>query len=250
MKLSLEAHKEALRQMASKKNDEIEPFLENFKNQSVTGLNAGSMRYILNLNEMRYDFVSDACFIFTGLKASDFYKKGLDILPEIIKKQDFKALSNDLFPEMNNLAKKMNIKDQEAIVFELYYRMQNINTGKLISVVEYSSYAGFDQEGKPSFSTGICYESTLCFNGVRGLLRLNRKDEQETLFDKTIHYSTYVLTPSEKKILGYLLEGKAHNEIASEEFISPHTVKTHIKNIYKKLDVNKVTELMARFNNQ
>ena len=70
MKLSLEAHKEALRHMASKKNDEIEPFLENFKNQSVTGLNAGSMRYILNLNEMRYDFVSDACFIFTGLKAS------------------------------------------------------------------------------------------------------------------------------------------------------------------------------------
>ena len=131
-----------------------------------------------------------------------------------------------------------------------FYWFKSINTGKLISVVEYSSYAGFDQEGKPSFSTGICYESTLCFNGVRGLLRLNRKDEQETLFDKTIHYSTYVLTPSEKKILGYLLEGKAHNEIASEEFISPHTVKTHIKNIYKKLDVNKVTELMARFNNQ
>lgn len=46
------------------------------------------------------------------------------------------------------------------------------------------------------------------------------------------------LTPSEIKILEQVIEGKTNNEIAEAVFLSPWTVKTHIKNIYKKMHVN------------
>lgn len=46
------------------------------------------------------------------------------------------------------------------------------------------------------------------------------------------------LTPSQIKILEHVTEGKSNKEIAEDLFLSPWTVKTHIKNIYKKMHVN------------
>lgn len=45
----------------------------------------------------------------------------------------------------------------------------------------------------------------------------------------------YLLTQRERQILGSLEKGLAYKEIASDFNISPHTVHTHIKNIYEKL---------------
>ena len=45
----------------------------------------------------------------------------------------------------------------------------------------------------------------------------------------------YLLSPREREILMYLEEGSTYNEIAEYLCISPHTVHTHIKNIYEKL---------------
>ena len=46
------------------------------------------------------------------------------------------------------------------------------------------------------------------------------------------------LTVSELKILEHVIEGKTNNKIAEDVFLSPWTIKTHIKNIYKKMHVN------------
>jgi len=46
------------------------------------------------------------------------------------------------------------------------------------------------------------------------------------------------LTPAEIRILEQVVEGKTNKEIADKVFLSPWTVKTHIKNIYKKMQVN------------
>lgn len=245
----LETHRNELRAIASQKEQDVECFLESFKSHAIDGLNINSIRYILNLKDLKYEFISNSCTVFTGMKPVDFYGKGMQILSEIMLNKDFNTLSQDLFPAMNAVVQELCLEEKRAVVFELHYHMQNTSTGKLIPVVEYSSYADFDDEGRPFISTGVCYESVLDFNGVRGLVRLNRGEEQETIYDRTIHYSTYVLTPSEKKILAYLLDGKDYKLIASMECISPHTVKTHIKNIYKKLDVNKASELLAHFAN-
>ena len=46
-----------------------------------------------------------------------------------------------------------------------------------------------------------------------------------------------VLTPREVEILTMIATGATNANIADKLFISPHTVKTHIYNIFKKIDV-------------
>jgi len=45
------------------------------------------------------------------------------------------------------------------------------------------------------------------------------------------------LTPREKEILLCILTGASNNQISSDLYISPKTVKSHLYNIYKKINV-------------
>lgn len=47
----------------------------------------------------------------------------------------------------------------------------------------------------------------------------------------------YGLTAREREVLGLLVEDHTQKEIAAELFVSPHTVDTHLRNIYRKLEV-------------
>jgi LuxR family transcriptional regulator of csgAB operon len=47
-----------------------------------------------------------------------------------------------------------------------------------------------------------------------------------------------VLTAREKEILELVLKGLSRCEIAKALFVSPETVKKHVSNAYKKLEVN------------
>jgi DNA-binding NarL/FixJ family response regulator len=46
------------------------------------------------------------------------------------------------------------------------------------------------------------------------------------------------LTPREKELLISIASGATNNEMADTFCISPHTVKNHLYNIYKKIDVS------------
>jgi DNA-binding NarL/FixJ family response regulator len=52
------------------------------------------------------------------------------------------------------------------------------------------------------------------------------------------------LTPREFEIMLDLYEGKTNQQIAQKQFVSINTIKTHVKNLYSKLDVQSRTDLM------
>jgi len=54
------------------------------------------------------------------------------------------------------------------------------------------------------------------------------------------------LSKRETEILQLISEGKTYTQISEELFISKETSKTHIKNIYSKLQVNKKSEAIAK----
>lgn len=73
----------------------------------------------------------------------------------------------------------------------------------------------------------ICYRITnFLYNRKRGLEIRERP----------------VLTTAEREILKLIALGKTTKEIAGERFSSIHTITTHRKNIFRKLDVNNVHE--------
>ncbi|RDY59242.1 response regulator transcription factor [Flagellimonas nanhaiensis] len=55
------------------------------------------------------------------------------------------------------------------------------------------------------------------------------------------------LTPQEQKIVQQILQDKSNKEIAADLFVSHSTVKTHINNLYKKLEVSSREEIVSIF---
>lgn len=56
-----------------------------------------------------------------------------------------------------------------------------------------------------------------------------------------------VLTPKEEQIIALLANGKSNQEIADELFISYNTIKTHRKNINRKLQLSTVADLIKYY---
>ena len=66
-------------------------------------------------------------------------------------------------------------------------------------------------------------------------ISMNTKDLKEHKIEREVPGS---LTRREKEVLSSLATGRTNEEIARELFISQHTVKTHIFNTYKKINVS------------
>ncbi len=54
------------------------------------------------------------------------------------------------------------------------------------------------------------------------------------------------LTDQERRVLHELAAGRSTQEIAQTLVVSPNTVKTHLRNLYGKLQVNSRTQALAR----
>jgi DNA-binding NarL/FixJ family response regulator len=55
----------------------------------------------------------------------------------------------------------------------------------------------------------------------------------------------FKLTPTEVKIIGLIRQGANTQQLADQLFISQETVKSHRKNIYRKLEISSLQELLA-----
>jgi DNA-binding NarL/FixJ family response regulator len=55
------------------------------------------------------------------------------------------------------------------------------------------------------------------------------------------------LSPREKELLEYIMKGYSYKMVASHMNIATETVRSHIKKIYKKLQVNSATEAVYKF---
>lgn len=55
-----------------------------------------------------------------------------------------------------------------------------------------------------------------------------------------------LLSPRELEVLGFVAQGLASKEIAEHLHISIHTVKAHIQRVYKKLEVSRRTQAVAK----
>ena len=84
---------------------------------------------------------------------------------------------------------------------------------------------------------------------------LNSKEEGDVVEIPSSSSSTFTipgtaitteLSERELQVLTHIAEGRTNPEIAEVLFLSPNTIKTHVSNIYRKLDVERRAQAVAR----
>ncbi|SDW15265.1 Tetratricopeptide repeat-containing protein [Lutibacter oricola] len=65
-------------------------------------------------------------------------------------------------------------------------------------------------------------------------------------FDSTENFEEFGLSKREIEVFTHITSGLSNDEIATKMFVSKNTVKTHIKNIYSKLDVKNRIQAMKK----
>jgi len=195
----------------------------------------------------------------------DFYKKILDIIPAAIhinnlntqmvewvngaveKISGFKKeeiINNPEFLRENVIEEDINwvedsindFKDLEGVysaIYSMRHANGDINTYHGIGVL-----FDFDKYGNPTHNLAIDINIT---HEVRNYKQL--KKHLTELTRKLNQFKIDSLTDKEIKIIQLLYQGKILKEIANELNRSPHTIDKHIRNVFKKLNINKTRQL-------
>ncbi|NNE47648.1 MAG: response regulator transcription factor [Rhodothermales bacterium] len=68
----------------------------------------------------------------------------------------------------------------------------------------------------------------------------------EMFASMSVPQANYGLSDREKEILQHLVQGQSKKEIAADLFLSPHTIDSHLRNIYAKLHVHNRSGAIAK----
>jgi DNA-binding NarL/FixJ family response regulator len=125
---------------------------------------------------------------------------------------------------------------------------ENLPTVKVLILTMYPERVLADQLLKAG-ADGCLLKS----RGTKDLLdAIERVSSGKSYFDWVSDFKTdvkvaqnYNLSEREIEIIKQAISGKTSSEIANNLFISEETVKTHRKNIFKKLGIHHVTELVT-----
>lgn len=79
----------------------------------------------------------------------------------------------------------------------------------------------------------------------KSIAKLKQYEPKTAISDKFVEKEN--LSKREREIAQLLAEGLDNKVIANKLFISPHTVHTHRKSIFRKLDIHSLVELMKLF---
>lgn len=139
-----------------------------------------------------------------------------------------------------NILTDLDLLNEKISSQEFFVCLFNIHPG-----------VGVEQPAMTHGVRGFFYEPDsldILLKGVKaifnGELWISRKILTERILEETgerhdniLNQDINLLTPREIEILSLIAVGTPNEGIAEELFISPHTVKTHLYNIFKKINV-------------
>lgn len=139
-------------------------------------------------------------------------------------------------------------KDPETILSEIESRAKTLIARDLVVLFNVQAGLGIEEKTVALGVRGVFYENDplhLFLKGVQavflGELWLSRKIMTRCILNggqKTLPGENgTALTHRETEILAMIAVGSTNEEVADKLCISPHTVKTHIYNIFKKINV-------------
>ncbi|MFD2573549.1 response regulator [Spirosoma soli] len=170
---------------------------------------------------------------------------GRDVIPVIHKLQPDLVLLDINLPHRNGLDIARQIQREFIHVRTVIITMYNYQ--KLYSELRAIGVAGYLLKSASSDQLLTCLRSVA--NGKPYYDYLPSEQVIDPYGDDKF-IKQFNLTPREVEIINLIRNSLSNLQIANKLFLSEETVKTHRKNIYYKLGINKLSELIQFANQQ
>jgi DNA-binding NarL/FixJ family response regulator len=180
-----------------------------------------------------------------GFICAGAYPDCSDVLHRVEKDKPDIVLMDIEMPGMNGIEATGIIKSNfpqvhvliQTVFFEDDYIFKAICTGASGYILKTTTLAGYIESLQDIYSGG----SPMTPGIARRVIELFKANVPARAVE-----GQYDLTAKEKLVLQHLVAGKSYKMIASDMELAIDTIKTHIRNIYNKLQVNSNTEAVAK----
>jgi len=187
---------------------------------------SGGAEAFIRLSEKR-DFILIICdMMMPGMSGLDFRKKYLEIYPE----DDIPFIFLTALADQSNRNRAFELGGVDYIT-------KPFNAGELQMKIENLIHFNRSQYTKALRDS----------EGVERLLRMN---DRNSAADTDDFMDLFNITKSEKKVVELLRNGFPDKDIAESLNISPRTVSTHLRNLYRKTETRNRVELLNKFYRQ
>ena len=177
----------------------------------------------------------------TEYKVVDFVKDGNKVLSAVKQKQPDLILLDLNLPNKNGLDLIDEIKSENRLTKIIVLTMYN-NESIVKKVKQYGGHG---------FLLKNCSSDDL-FNAFDSVSNSNSFYLGKGVKNGVVEIDGFLekinITRREKDIIKEIMKGNNVPEIAKNLFISPHTVETHKKNIFKKLNIHNSIDLIKFVN--
>jgi DNA-binding CsgD family transcriptional regulator len=190
--------------------------------------------YILDLSDLSLPFVSDGIYDILGYKKSEV---GFDdIIYNLIHPDERDFVCNKSLKALEWAFSNNSIKPYEKTL-SINYRLRK-KDGSYLSVLRQTSIHSVDYTGQIIHCLSIV--SALSPTGTNS--DLTKYVSSESLFSRP----SLCFSARQLEILRLLSDGRTSKEIASKLFLSTFTVENHRKNMLKKSNLKKTSELLEK----
>lgn len=157
---------------------------------------------------------------------------------ELFKTHEFEVILLDhRLPGMDGIEVLKYIKEHktpgEVIMLSAY--------GTISYAVEAMKIGAFDYIPKPFYASTLIEK----IKSARQYANSQQQPDNNPTIDEMAR--EFQLTSQEQRVIELLFQGLRNQRIGEELHISEHTVKSHLRGIFRKMDVNSRAELLARF---
>lgn len=181
-----------------------------------------------------------------GFICAGAYPDCSDLLFRVEKDRPDIVLMDIEMPGMNGIEATTIIKANfpqvqvliQTIFFEDEYIFKAICAGASGYILKTTTLSGYIESLQDVYKGGSPMTPGIA-RRVMELFRANVPTQAATA-------TQYDLTTKEKMVLQHLVAGKSYKMIATDMELALDTIKTHIRNIYIKLQVNSNTEAVAK----
>lgn len=258
MQKELQEISENWKKIYSRKVDQYRPFeiSEDFKRFASIFALGNSYLYIVNLYDFELEYVSESVRNFVSKKIDDLELKDLllTVIPEELESINLKSrVISDFYTNFLDKDQVLQYKNMFT------YKMRDAQ-GKMRTMLYQAFPLSVLENGAPEhvlcMNTDISHlhvtsTNTVSFihmSGGKGYFNIGVSngrfvEDPEQNENKVL---SELITEREKQIVIHFSRGLSAEQIAAEMNLSPHTVKTHRRNILNKSGCTNTTELVAK----